>query len=190
MSFRIIQCHSVSSLPVTKLSCSLQLRLLDVSLSLTLSLALPLDEPVVLLLIVDAKEDKEVAPSNMPARLSLHSPDAGSVLLSFLRPPVSLHGLRTVCEVRLLLRGVVPHHFALLRFGLHATSLIWSRYFSGLHFPTMALYVLCDESQKNEPPPPDPDPPSGAKIISIPGRGCRSESATSSGTSTRICGNR
>ena len=60
----------------------------------------------------------------MSARLSLHSPDAGSVLLSFLRPPVSLHGLHTFCEVRLLLRCVAPHDFALLRFCLHAASLL------------------------------------------------------------------
>ena len=69
------QCHSLSSLPATKLSCSLQLRLLDVSLSLTL----PLDEPVV----IDAKEDKELAPSDVSARLLFHSPGAGSVLLYF-----------------------------------------------------------------------------------------------------------
>ena len=60
----------------------------------------------------------------MSARLSLHSPDAGSVLLSFLRPPVSLRGLRTFCEVRLLLRGVAPHNFALLRLCLHVASLL------------------------------------------------------------------
>ena len=77
MSFRVIQCHSLSSLPVTKLSCSLQLRLLDGSLSLSHDI-----------------------------------------------PP----------------------------------------YFSGLQFPTMALYFFCDRSQKMTPPP----PPSGAKIISIP----------------------
>ena len=100
MSFRVIQCHSLSSLPVTKLSCSLQLPLLDVSLSLTL----PLDESVV----INAKEDKELAPSHMSARLSLHSPGAGSVLLYFVHPPVSLRGLRTFCEVCLLLRGVAP----------------------------------------------------------------------------------
>ena len=34
-----------------------------------------------------AKEDKELAPSDMSARLSLSSPDAGSVFLSLLRPP-------------------------------------------------------------------------------------------------------
>ena len=115
MSFTVIQCHSLSSLPVTNLSCSLQLRLLDVSLSRSLSLPLPLDESVV----IDAKEDKELAPSDM-----LYSPDAGSVLLSFLRPPVSLRGLRTFCEVRLLLRVVAPHDFALLRLCLHAASLL------------------------------------------------------------------
>ena len=100
MSFRVIQCHSLSSLPVTKLSCSLQLRLLDTSLSMTL----PLDEPVV----IDAKEDRELAPSDMSARLSLHSPSAGSVLLYFVHPAVSLCGLRIFCEVCLLLRGVAP----------------------------------------------------------------------------------
>ena len=40
----------------------------------------------------------------------------------------------------------------------HRRHLIWSRYFSGLQVPTMP-----------PPPPLDPDPPSGAKIISIPG---------------------
>ena len=59
----------------------------------------------------------------MSTRLSLYAPDAG-VLLSFLRPAVSLRGLRTFCEVRLLLRGVAPHDFALLRFCLHAASLL------------------------------------------------------------------
>ena len=64
------ECHSGSfnvihynSLPMTKLSCSLQLQLLDVSLSLSLSLLLPLDQCVV----IDAKEDKELAPFGMSA---------------------------------------------------------------------------------------------------------------------------
>ena len=64
--------HLLSSPPVTKLSCSLQLRLLDVSLSLSPSLPLPLDEPIV----IDAKEYNELAPSDMSARLSLYSPEA------------------------------------------------------------------------------------------------------------------
>ena len=80
MSFNVIKCHSLSSLTVTILSCSLQLPLLDLlSLSLSLSLPLPLDEP--------AEEDKELAPSDMFAKLSLQSTDTGSVLLSFLTPP-------------------------------------------------------------------------------------------------------
>ena len=58
MPFNIIQCHSLSLLTVTILSCSLQLPLLDLSLSLSLLLPLPLDEPV----LIDAKEDKEIAP--------------------------------------------------------------------------------------------------------------------------------
>ena len=77
MSFRVIQCHSLSSLPVKKLSCSLQLPLLDDSLSLSLLLPLPLDEPVV----IDVKEDKELAPFDMSAKLSLYSPDVSSVQL-------------------------------------------------------------------------------------------------------------
>ena len=60
----------------------------------------------------------------MSAKLSLYSHDAGTVLLSFLHPPISLRGLRTFCEVRLLLRGVAPHGFAWLRFCLHAASLL------------------------------------------------------------------
>ena len=91
----VIQGHSMSFTVITP-----QLRLLAVSLSLTL----PLDEPVV----IDAKEDKELAPSDMSARSSLHSPGAGSVLLYFVHPPVSLRGLRTFCEMRLLLCGVAP----------------------------------------------------------------------------------
>ena len=83
-----------------------------VSLSLSLSLPLPLDEPV----LMDAKEDKELAPSDMSARLSIYSPDAGSVLLSFLRLPVSLRGLRTFCDVRLLRRGVAPHDSATMSY--------------------------------------------------------------------------
>ena len=59
MAFNVIQCRSVSSLTVTILSCSLQLPLLDLSLSLSLSLPLPLDDRV----LIDAKEDKELAPS-------------------------------------------------------------------------------------------------------------------------------
>ena len=66
-----------------------------------------------------------------------------------------------------------PHHTSNKHRGAQGhpnASPIWSRYFSGLHFPTMALYVFCDQSQKMPPPPPpDPDPPSGAKIISILG---------------------
>ena len=66
MTFNIIQCHSLSSLTVTILSCSLQLQLLDLSLSLSLSRPppLPLDEPV----LIDAKEDKELAPSGKKRR--------------------------------------------------------------------------------------------------------------------------
>ena len=41
----------------------------------------------------------------------------------------------------------------------------WSQSFRGLHFPTMALYIFCDQLQKMPPPPPDLDPPSGAKTI-------------------------
>ena len=62
--------------------------------SLSLSLPLPLDEPV----LMDAtrtNEDKELAPSDMSARVSLYSTDTGTVLLSFLTTPLSLHGLRT-----------------------------------------------------------------------------------------------
>ena len=70
MSFNAIQSHSLSSLTVTILSCSLQLPLLDLSSSLSLSLPLPLDEPDEPVLI-DAKEDKELAPSDMSAKLSL-----------------------------------------------------------------------------------------------------------------------
>ena len=40
----------------------------------------------------------------------------------------------------------------------HHRHLIWSRYFSSLHFPTMALYVFCDQSQKMTRPP-GPGPP-------------------------------
>ena len=89
MSFNVIQCHSLSSLTVTILSCSLQLPLLDLSLSLSLSLPLPLDEPA----LIDAKEDKEPAPSDMSiiiTKLSLYSTDTGSVVLSFLTPPCRL----------------------------------------------------------------------------------------------------
>ena len=60
-----IECHAMSSLTVTILSCSLQLPLLDLSLpSLSLLLPPPLDEP----LLIDVKEDKELAPSDMSAR--------------------------------------------------------------------------------------------------------------------------
>ena len=31
--------------------------------------------------------------------------------------------------------------------------LLWSQYFPGFHFPTVALYVYCDHSQKVTPPP-------------------------------------
>ena len=58
----------------------------------------------------------------MSARLSLYSPDAGSVLLSFLRLPVSLRGLRTFCEVRLLLRGVAPHNSATMSYGYPSST--------------------------------------------------------------------
>ena len=62
MSFNVIQYHSRSSLTVTLLSCQQRLPLLDLDLlvSLSLSLPLPLDEPV----LIDAKEDKELAPSS------------------------------------------------------------------------------------------------------------------------------
>ena len=82
MSFNALQCHSPSSLTVTILSCSLQLPLLDRSFSLSLSLPLPLDEPV----LIDAKEDTELAPSDISADVSLQSTDAGSVL--FLTSPL------------------------------------------------------------------------------------------------------
>ena len=140
-SFTVIQCHSLSSLPVTKLSCSLHLRLLDVSLSLSLSLPLPLDEPVV----TAAKEDKKLALSNMSTRLSLYSPGVGSVLLSFLHPPVSLRDLCTLYEVRLLLRGVAPHDFALLRFYLHAAALLHV----GSHVQRIILRPIATQ-KKNE----------------------------------------
>ena len=55
MPLNVIQCHSLSSLTVTILSCPLHLPRLDVSLSLSLSLPLPLDERV----LIDAKEDGE-----------------------------------------------------------------------------------------------------------------------------------
>ena len=58
-SFNVIECHSLSSLTVTILSCWLQLPLLDLSLSLSLSLPVPMDEPVP----IDAKEEEEIAPS-------------------------------------------------------------------------------------------------------------------------------
>ena len=63
----VIQRHSLSSLTVTILSFSLRLPILDLSLLLSLSLPLPLDEP----LLIDAKEDKELASSDMSAKLSL-----------------------------------------------------------------------------------------------------------------------
>ena len=72
--------------------------------------------------MIDAKEDKELAPSNMSARLSLHSPHAGSGLLSFLCPIVSLRGLRTFCGVPLILS--MWHNLVLLLFCLHAASLL------------------------------------------------------------------
>ena len=37
---------------------------------------------------------------------------------------MTLNDLRTFCELRLLLRGVAPHDFALLRLCLHAASLL------------------------------------------------------------------
>ena len=67
MSFNVIQCHSLSSLTVTIWSCSLQLPLLDLSLSLSVWLTLPLDEPV----LMDAKEDKELAPSGQKEQKDL-----------------------------------------------------------------------------------------------------------------------
>uniref|UniRef100_A0A7S4GD17 Uncharacterized protein n=1 Tax=Eutreptiella gymnastica TaxID=73025 RepID=A0A7S4GD17_9EUGL len=58
----------------------------------------------------------------MSARLSLYSPDAGSVLLSFLSPAVSLRGLCTLCEVCLLLRGVPPHDSATMSYGYPSST--------------------------------------------------------------------
>ena len=97
------------SLPVTKLSCLLQLRLLDVSLSLPLSLPLSLDEPVV----IDAKEDKELAPSDMFTRLSLYSPDAGSVLKQNKQPqPMQKLGLPmpVACALLCYASACMQHH--------------------------------------------------------------------------------
>ena len=62
-----------------------------------------------------------LAPSDMSAR-SLDSPDAGSVLLSFLSPAVSLRGLCTLCEVCLLLRGVPPHDSATMSYGYPSST--------------------------------------------------------------------
>ena len=101
-----------------KLSCSLQLRLLDISLSLSLSPPLPLDEPVV----IDAKEDKELAPSDMSARLSLYSPDA----------------YRNCGKLLVVTTTTVTVHTTFHR----SRHLIWSQYFLGLHFQTMAFYVF------------------------------------------------
>ena len=57
----------------------------------------------------------------MSARLSLYSP-ACSVLLSFLRLPESLRGLRTFYEVCLLLRGVAPHDSATMSYGYPSSA--------------------------------------------------------------------
>ena len=154
MSFKAIQCHSLSSLTVTKLSCLLQLRLLDVSLSLSLSLPLLLDEPVV----IDAKEDKELAPSDMSAGLSLHSLHAalllhvGSHVQGFFLWPIvtkkNEKGLKqrhkkqcttTSSHNKLAVTVNLPYRQGHTTF--HRRHLTWSRYFSVLHFPAMALYV-------------------------------------------------
>ena len=63
MSFNV----SLLLLTVTLLSCSLQLPLLDLSLSLSLSLPLPLDEPV----LMDAKEDKDLATTEYTHRVQI-----------------------------------------------------------------------------------------------------------------------
>ena len=64
-AFTVIQCHSLSSLTVTILSCSLQLTPLDLSLSLSVSLPLLVDEPS----LIDSKEDKQPQPTQQICRL-------------------------------------------------------------------------------------------------------------------------
>ena len=65
--FDVIHCHHSQTMLSCSLQLPLQLPLLDLSLSLSLSLQLPLDDPV----LIDAKEDNELTPSDMSATLSL-----------------------------------------------------------------------------------------------------------------------
>ena len=66
MSFRVIHCHHFQSQNCLA-RCSYDYLTSHYHCHyLSLSLPLPLDEPVV----IDAKEDKELAPSDMSARLS------------------------------------------------------------------------------------------------------------------------
>ena len=96
--------------------------------------------------MIDAKEDKELAPSDVSTRLSFYSPDA----------------YRN--SVQLPVVTITSSHSTQGHTTFHHRHLIWSRYFSGLHFPTLALYVFCDQSQKMPPPPPTRTPQVAPKL--------------------------
>ena len=116
-----IQCHSLSSLTVTMLSCSLQLPLLAVMLSGELdgtTLPLPLDEPDEPVLI-DAKEDKELAPSEN----SIHTQCTDTS--NHEKLAVQVDTVTVNLQYRQAQETFYQRH------------LIWSQYFWGLHFPNI-----------------------------------------------------
>ena len=92
----------------------------------------------------------------MPVKLAILT----AMVKLFLKRP---HDTQVSCRL-VLLAGSSPASISQCKgqteklkfWTFYRRHLIWSQYFWRLHFPTMALYVFCDQSQKITPPRPGP----------------------------------
>ena len=123
--FNVVQCHSLASLTVTILSCSLQLPL---DLSLSLSPSLPL------------------LYSSMQRRTR-------SLLHLTYPPDYHYTQLTEYTHSGQIPAVTMPLQYRQAQEIFYWRHLVWSQYVWGWQFPTMALWFFCDQSQKSPPSP-------------------------------------